>query len=388
MTKVANLQAGRSKSKYPLRDWATANNMLDVRRRRRDGTASFCNRAKKQGTKLSECVLVTGGTGYIGSHAYLALLAAGYDAVLIDNFSNSRREALDRIRAICGHEPVFFEGDIRDSAFLDRVFGSRPFRHVMHFAGLKAVGESVAKPLDYYENNVSGSVTLLQGMARAGIKSLIFSSSATVYGDCKIQPVVENAPRFATNPYGQTKLMVELILEDLANAEPDMAIAALRYFNPVGAHPSGLIGENPNGVPNNLMPFVAQVASGIRPELNVFGADYPTPDGTGIRDYIHVMDLVEGHVATLKFLADNKGFTPINLGTGRGVSVLEMVRAFEDASGKKVPYKIRDRRPGDVSVSYADPEAAKSMLGWQATRSVEEMCADGWRWQQHFESHG
>lgn len=337
---------------------------------------------------MSASILVTGGAGYIGSHAYLALVSAGYDALIVDNFANSSPAALGWIKDVCGQEAAFLEGDIRDARFLDKVFSSRAFTHVMHFAGLKAVGESVEKPLEYYENNVGGSVSLLKAMARADVKSLIFSSSATVYGDCRVQPVVETSPRSATNPYGQTKLMVEHILEDLAHADPDFAIAALRYFNPVGAHPSGLIGENPNGVPNNLMPFVAQVASGARPELNVFGSDYPTPDGTGVRDYIHVMDLVEGHVAALKFLDKNKGFTPINLGVGRGVSVLEMVRAFEAASGRQVPYKIRDRRPGDVAVSYADPAKAEALLGWRATRSVDEMCADGWRWQEHFSGRG
>ena len=333
---------------------------------------------------MSDAILVTGGAGYIGSHAYLALMEAGYDAVITDNFSNSSPSALDNIKAVCGHAPTFLEGDIRDADFLDSVFASRPFSHVMHFAGLKAVGESVAKPLEYYDNNVRGSLNLLQAMSRAKVKALIFSSSATVYGDCKVQPVVETSPRSATNPYGQTKLMVELMLEDLAKADPDFAIAALRYFNPVGAHKSGLIGENPNGVPNNLMPFVAQVAVGLRPELSIWGSDYDTPDGTGVRDYIHVMDLVEGHVAALNFLDRTKGFTPINLGTGHGVSVLQMVQAFEAASGKKVPYKICERRSGDVAQSYADPAKAKALLGWTGARTVEEMCADTWRWQQHF----
>jgi UDP-glucose 4-epimerase len=340
----------------------------------------------KESKKVSSSVLVTGGAGYIGSHAYVALVEAGYHPVVVDNFSNAHSSALKNIEKICGAPPVLFEGDIRDETFLADVFSRHTFRHVLHFAGLKAVGESTVKPLQYYDNNVRGTLTLLQAMKSNKVRSIIFSSSATVYGDCDVQPVVETAPRSATNPYGQTKLVAEFMLEDLARSDPDFAIASLRYFNPVGAHPSGLIGENPNGIPNNLMPFVAQVASGRRPELSVFGSDYPTADGTGVRDFIHVMDLVEGHVAALKFLEQNKGFTPINLGVGRGVSVLEMVKAFEVASGKAVPYKICDRRPGDVAVSYADPARAKALLGWTATRSVADMCSDSWRWQQYCES--
>ncbi len=332
---------------------------------------------------MKETILVTGGAGYIGSHACLALAEAGYEAVIIDNFANSDRSSLDALQLITGAAPIFLEGDIRDAAFLDSVFARFRISTVMHFAGLKAVGESVAIPLEYYEVNVGGTLEVLKAMQRAGVRSIIFSSSATVYGDCKVQPVTEASPRSATNPYGQTKLVVEYMLEDLCGSDPEFGVASLRYFNPVGAHKSGVIGENPRGVPANLMPFVAQVATGQRPYLNVFGSDYETVDGTGVRDFIHVVDLVEGHVAALKYLKSHKGFTPINLGVGRGVSVLEMVAAFEAVSGRKVEYRLCDRRPGDVAASYADPANANALLGWRAVRSVEEMCADTWRWQQH-----
>lgn len=327
-------------------------------------------------------ILLTGGTGFIGSHTAVALAAAGQQAILLDNLCNSRADVVDRLERICGARPLFIEGDIRDGTLLDRVFAEHAISAVIHFAGLKAVGESVAKPLAYYENNVGGTVALLSAMGRAGVRTLVFSSSATVYGDPASVPIREDFPRSATNPYGRSKLIIEDILADLHQAEPDWRIARLRYFNPVGAHESGLIGEDPQGIPNNLMPYVAQVAEGRREFLNVFGGDYPTPDGTGVRDYIHVMDLAEGHVAALDYLRREGGLLTVNLGTGRGVSVLEMVRAFERASGRPVPYRIVERRPGDVAQCWADPGLAQRLLGWRARRGVEEMCGDGWRWQR------
>ncbi len=327
-------------------------------------------------------ILVTGGTGYIGSHTCVALAQAGHGIVILDNLSNSRVSVIDRLESLCGKRPQFIEGDIRDTSLLDRIFAGHPIRAVMHFAGLKAVGESVEKPLAYYDNNVHGTLQLLAAMRRAGVKTLVFSSSATVYGDPASVPIREDFPRSATNPYGRSKLIIEDILADLALAEPGWRIARLRYFNPAGAHESGLIGEDPQGIPNNLMPFVAQVAAGRREFLNVWGDDYPTPDGTGVRDYIHVVDLAEGHVAALDYLDQQGGLFTVNLGTGQGYSVLDIVRAFEQASGRPIPYKITARRAGDIAQCWADPGLAHELLGWKAKRGLEQMCADAWRWQQ------
>lgn len=327
-------------------------------------------------------ILITGGTGYIGSHACVALMQAGREVLILDNLCNSRVEVVDRLAAICGRRPAFVAADVRDATALDEVFDRHPIRAAMHFAGLKAVGESVEKPLDYYDNNVTGTLRLLAAMRRAEVKTLVFSSSATVYGDPAALPIREDAPRSAANPYGRSKLMIEDILADLSAAEPDWRIARLRYFNPVGAHASGLIGEDPRGTPNNLMPYIAQVAAGQRERLNVWGNDYPTPDGTGMRDYIHVEDLAAGHVAALDHLERRGGLLTVNLGTGRGISVLEMVRAFEQASGRPVPYNVAARRPGDIASCWADPGLAHRLLGWQARYGVERMCADAWRWQQ------
>ena len=300
-------------------------------------------------------VVVTGGTGYIGSHACVALLAAGHAVTVIDDLSNSRVEVLDRVARIAGQRPVFFLGDVRDRALLRQVFSTAQVDAVIHFAGLKAVGESVAQPLRYYDCNVGGAIALCEVMAEMAVKTLIFSSSATVYGDPATVPIREDFPRSATNPYGASKLMIEDILADLAHADKEWRIARLRYFNPVGAHESGLIGEEPNGVPNNLLPYVAQVADGTRQQLSVFGSDYPTPDGTGVRDYIHVMDLVEGHLAALNYLLANGGLLTVNLGTGCGYSVLDMIRAFKTTSGRPIPYALVPRRAGDVATCYADP---------------------------------
>jgi UDP-glucose 4-epimerase len=326
-------------------------------------------------------ILVTGGTGYIGSHTCVELLAAGHEVVVVDNLSNSRRDVNEQVARIAGRAPAFVEADIRDRAAMQALFASQPFDAVVHFAGLKAVGESVGQPLRYYDNNVTGSLVLFETMQQAGVKTLVFSSSATVYGDPATVPIVEDFPLSATNPYGRSKLMIEDMLRDLALADPEWRIALLRYFNPVGAHESGLIGEEPNGIPNNLVPYIAQVADGRRDALNVYGGDYPTPDGTGMRDYIHVVDLAIGHVKTLGKLATSPGLLTYNLGTGRGNSVLEMVRAFEQACGKPIPYKIVARRPGDIATCYADPARAKAELGWSAERDVAQMCADSWRYQ-------
>ena len=405
-------------------------------------------------------ILITGGTGYIGSHTCVALAQAGHDdIVILDNLSNSRPSVIDRLETLCGKRPRFIQGDVRAAALLDRIFADFSVRAVIHFAGLKAVGESVAKPLEYYDNNVRGTLELLAAMRRAGVRTMVFSSSATVYGDPASVPIREDFPRSATNPYGRSKLIIEDILADLYNAEPGWRIARLRYFNPVGAHESGLIGEDPQGIPNNLMPFVAQVAAGRRECLNVWGNDYPTPDGTGVRDYIHVVDLAEGHIAALNYLnADFVGGAPsprpvaadfvggpppgrsdfdlatdrpeggpptnnatdrpeggpptnnatdrpeggpptnnepritphdstfltVNLGTGQGYSVLDMIKAFEQASGRRIPYKIAPRRAGDIAQCWADPSLAHELLGWKAKRGLEQMCADAWRWQQGY----
>ncbi|MDP2751759.1 MAG: UDP-glucose 4-epimerase GalE [Rhodocyclaceae bacterium] len=328
-------------------------------------------------------ILVTGGTGYIGSHTCIALAQAGHDVLILDNLCNSRAHVVDRLETIIGQRPDFIEGDIRDAALLDQIFARHPIQAVIHFAGLKAVGESVEKPLEYYDNNVHGTLQLLAAMRRAQVKTFVFSSSATVYGTPPSLPIKEDFPRSATNPYGRSKLMIEEILADLHHAEPDWRIACLRYFNPAGAHESGLIGEDPQGIPNNLMPFIAQVAVGKREFLNVWGNDYPTPDGTGVRDYIHVVDLAEGHIAALNQLnTQNPTLITINLGTGQGYSVLNMVKAFEQASGRSIPYKIAPRRAGDIAQCWADPSLASELLGWQAQRGLTEMCVDGWRWQQ------
>ena len=335
-------------------------------------------------------VLVTGGAGYIGSHTCLELLQAGHVVTVLDNLSNSSPESLKRVEALAGRTLRFIQGDIRDGDLLRRVIGEPPdgrpqFDAVVHFAGLKAVGESVAQPLTYFDNNLTGTICLLRAMAEGAVKTLVFSSSATVYGDPVSVPILESFGRSATNPYGRSKLVIEDMLEDLYRADPSWRIARLRYFNPVGAHVSGLIGEDPNGVPNNLMPYVSQVAIGRREYLQVFGGDYPTPDGTGVRDYIHVVDLAHGHLAALRALwqgADPSGrLLTVNLGTGVGVSVLDLVKAFELASGRPVPYRIVERRPGDVAACYANPALAQTLLGWQARRNLADMCTDAWRWQ-------
>ena len=326
-------------------------------------------------------ILVTGGVGYIGSHTVVELQHAGYDVVVVDNLSNAQRSVQERVQKITGKPFELVEADIRDRAAMEAVFAAHKVDAVVHFAGLKAVGESVAQPLRYYDNNVSGSVVLFETMAKFGVKTLVFSSSATVYGDPASVPILEDFPLSATNPYGRSKLMIEDILRDLIKAEPDWHIALLRYFNPVGAHESGLIGEEPSGIPNNLVPYIAQVATGQREKLSVYGGDYPTPDGTGMRDYIHVVDLSIGHVKTLEKLAKAPGLLTYNLGTGNGNSVLEMVRAFEQACGRPIPYQIVDRRPGDIAKCYADPARARDELGWVATRDVAQMCADTWHYQ-------
>ena len=330
-----------------------------------------------------DTVLVTGGAGYIGSHTVLLLQQAGIPVVVLDNFSNSRTEALRRVERISGQAVTVVEGDVRDEALLDRLFNEQRIGAVIHFAGLKAVGESVAQPLRYYDCNVVGTLRLLEAMARADVRTLVFSSSATVYGDPATVPIKEDFPLAATNPYGATKLHIEDMLRDLHCADERWRFALLRYFNPVGAHESGLIGEDPNGEPNNLMPYIAQVAVGKRPQLRVFGDDYPTPDGTGVRDYIHVMDLAQGHLDALRALQQRGGLITTNLGTGRGYSVLEMVQAFTRACGHDIAYAMTARRPGDVASCYADPSHADEVLGWQATRGVDAMCADHWRWQSN-----
>lgn len=327
-------------------------------------------------------VLVTGGTGYIGSHACVSLARAGYELLILDNLCNSNVGVIDRLAIICGKRPQFVEGDIRNAATLDDLFATRRIDAVLHFAGLKAVGESVEKPLEYYENNVVGTVQLLAAMDRAAVKTVVFSSSAAVYGDPASVPVREDFRCTATNPYGRTKLMIEDILADMHQADPQWRVARLRYFNPVGAHESGLIGEDPQGIPNNLMPYMAQVAAGKRDFLNVWGNDYPTPDGTGVRDYIHVCDLAEGHVAALDYLHREGGMLTVNLGTGQGYSVLEMVKAFENVSGHAVPCKVGPRRTGDSAACWGDPTLARHLMGWKAIRSIDQMCADTWRWQQ------
>jgi UDP-glucose 4-epimerase len=326
-------------------------------------------------------ILVTGGAGYIGSHAVLELLRTGHDVVVVDNLSNSHEESLHRVRQLAGRSATFHNIDLLNRAGLDGIFARYPIESVVHFAGLKAVGESVSIPLHYYQNNVAGTLVLLEAMKARGVKSMVFSSSCTVYGDPARVPITEDFPRSATNPYGRSKIIIEDILTDLFRAEPEWRLALLRYFNPVGADPSGRIGEDPSGIPNNLVPYIAQVAVGRLPQLSVYGGDWPTRDGTGVRDYIHVVDLALGHLKALDRLRVGPGVITCNLGTGNGTSVLEMVAAFERASGRKVPYRIVDRRPGDIAEAWADPSLARKLLGWTATRNVDEMCADSWRWQ-------
>lgn len=326
-------------------------------------------------------VLVTGGMGYIGSHTSIQMINAGMTPVLFDNLYNSKPSVLDRIEKVSGVRPNFIEGDIRDKALLIEAMKQNNIEAVIHFAGLKAVGESVAKPLEYYDNNVNGTLVLVDAMREANVKTLVFSSSATVYGDPASVPITEDFPTSATNPYGRSKLMVEECLTDFQKVNPDWSITLLRYFNPVGSHPSGELGEDPQGIPNNLMPFVSQVAVGRREFLSVFGNDYPTKDGTGVRDYIHVMDLSDGHIAALEKVGRKDGLHIYNLGTGNGSSVLDMVKAFEKASGKEIPYKLVERRPGDIAECWADPAKAQKELGWNATRTLNEMTEDTWRWQ-------
>ena len=326
-------------------------------------------------------ILVTGGAGYIGSHTCLELLQAGYEVVVVDNLSNSKEESLKRVQELAGKTLEFHKVDLLDKEALKAVFDSASIEAVIHFAGLKAVGESVTIPLHYYHNNVTGTLILCEVMERHGVKNIVFSSSATVYGDPHTVPITEDFPLSPTNPYGRTKWMIEEILQDLHRTDEAWNIALLRYFNPVGAHPSGRIGEDPNGIPNNLLPYIAQVAVGKLSELPVFGNDYPTPDGTGVRDYIHVVDLSVGHLAALLKLTSNPGIVTYNLGTGRGFSVLEMVSAFEKASGKKIAYNIVGRRAGDIASCYADPSKAKKELDWSADKGIDEMCADSWHWQ-------
>ncbi len=329
-------------------------------------------------------ILVTGGAGYIGSHTVLQLLEQDYSVVVLDNLSNASPESLRRVSEITGKDVTFVEGDIRDEAKLDEVFGAHDISAVIHFAGLKAVGESVEKPLEYYENNVYGTLTLCQAMRRANVKNIVFSSSATVYGDPTVLPLREDLPTGTpTNPYGMSKLMVEHVLTDLYQSDDAWNIVLLRYFNPVGAHPSGKIGEDPNGIPNNLMPYISQVATGKLEQLGVFGDDYDTPDGTGVRDYIHVEDLANGHLKALDRLALNMGLDTYNLGTGQGYSVLEMVKAFEKAAEKPISYAIKPRRSGDVASCYADPTLAAKELNWHAEKTLDDMCQDAWHWQSN-----
>ena len=323
-------------------------------------------------------ILVTGGTGYIGSHTVVELQQSGYEVVIVDNLINSKVDALDKIAAITGVKPKFYEADVCDRDALVKIFTENKIDAVIHFAGLKAVGESVRKPWEYYSNNIVGTLVLLDVMKEYGCKQFVFSSSATVYGANNIAPYTEDMPTSATNPYGQTKFMQEIMLKDIAFANPDMGVALLRYFNPIGAHESGLLGEDPNGIPNNLMPYICKVAVGKLPQLNVFGNDYDTPDGTGVRDYIHVVDLAKGHLAALRYLEKQSGVLTVNLGTGKGSSVLDIVKAFEAASGVKIPYVIADRRPGDIATCYASTGKAEELLGWTAEKTLEEMCRDSW----------
>ncbi|MBK2124363.1 UDP-glucose 4-epimerase GalE [Fangia hongkongensis] len=328
-------------------------------------------------------ILITGGTGFIGSHTAIELIEAGHKVVILDNLSNSHKKMIDRIDDITGYKPIFVEGDIRDEAILKEVFSQYDITMVIHFASLKAVGESVSKPLEYYDNNVAGSLNLLEAMKAANVKNIVFSSSATVYGDPKEIPITENCPiGMPTNPYGQSKVMVEKILQDLSKADNTWSIALLRYFNPVGAHSSGLIGELPGGTPNNLMPYITQVASGKLKALSVYGDDYPTEDGTGVRDYIHVVDLAKGHLKACDYIHDKKGVYIWNLGTGKGNSVLDVIKTFEKETGQSIPYNITARREGDIATCYADCQKAKKELNWQAEKDLSDMVKDSWRWEE------
>lgn len=327
-------------------------------------------------------ILVTGGAGYIGSHTCVELLNEGYEVVVMDNLYNSSRKALERVEEITGKKVTFYETDMLDKDGVEAIFEKEQIEAVIHFAGLKAVGESVAKPIEYYHNNITGTLILCEAMKKYGVKNIVFSSSATVYGDPAFVPITEECPKGKiTNPYGQTKSMLEQVLTDIQVSDPEWNVILLRYFNPIGAHKSGKIGEDPKGIPNNLLPYVAQVAIGKLPCIGVFGNDYDTPDGTGVRDYIHVVDLAKGHVCAIRKLAEKKGVLIYNLGTGKGYSVLEVVKAFGKACGKELPYQIKERRPGDIAQCYADPAKAKAELGWEAKYGIEEMCEDAWRWQ-------
>lgn len=329
-------------------------------------------------------ILVTGGTGFIGSHTVAELLQAGMEAVVVDNLSNSSEKSLERVEAITGKKVPFYKADILEREALEEIFSEEKIDAVIHFAGLKAVAESVEKPWEYYQNNIGGTLTLIDVMRRAGVKNIIFSSSATVYGSPAFIPITEECPKGqCTNPYGWTKSMLEQILSDVQKADPEWNVILLRYFNPIGAHPSGTMGENPSGIPNNLMPYITQVAVGKRKELGVFGNDYNTPDGTGVRDYIHVVDLARGHVKAIKKLEENAGLKIYNLGTGIGYSVLDIVKNFEEATGVKIPYSIKPRRAGDIDMCYADASLAKKELGWEAQYGIKDMCADSWRWQKN-----
>ncbi len=327
-------------------------------------------------------VLLTGGAGFIGSHTYVELVNAGYDAVIADDFSNSSVRVIRRLETITGKPVPYYEADVRDADAMEKIFRDHAFDAAIHFAGFKAVGESVSKPLEYYRNNLDTVLTLCETMARHGVSRVVFSSSATVYGVTQTMPLTETMPTGCTNPYGWTKYMIERILTDLANARPEWGVALLRYFNPIGAHESGTIGEDPVGIPNNLMPFITQVASGKLSKLRVYGDDYPTPDGTGVRDYIHVVDLARGHVAACEYLLKHKGCEVFNLGTGLGHSVLELVNTFQRVNGVPIPYEIVGRRPGDIAECYADVTKAREQLGWEAERTLEDMCRDSWRWQK------
>ena len=327
-------------------------------------------------------ILVTGGAGFIGSHTCVELLNAGYEVVVLDNLVNASEKSLERVKAITGKEVTFYKGDILDRTILNEIFEKEKIDSCIHFAGLKAVGESVQKPWEYYNNNISGTLTLVDVMRQHNCKNIIFSSSATVYGDPAEIPITENCPKGqCTNPYGWTKSMLEQVLMDIQKADPEWNVILLRYFNPIGAHKSGTMGENPNGIPNNLMPYISQVAVGKLEKLGVFGDDYDTPDGTGVRDYIHVVDLAKGHVKAINYIFSNPGLEVINLGTGVGYSVLDMVKAFGKACGKEIPYEIKPRRAGDIAMCYADPAKAARVLGWKAEKGLDEMCADTWRWQ-------
>lgn len=329
-------------------------------------------------------VLVTGGAGFIGSHTCVELLENGHEVVVVDNLSNSSEKSLERVKELTGKDFAFYKGDILDDELLNKIFKENDIDCCIHFAGLKAVGESVAKPWEYYNNNISGTLNLVKVMKENGCKNIIFSSSATVYGDPQEIPITENCPKGqCTNPYGWTKSMLEQILMDIYNSDKEWNIILLRYFNPIGAHKSGRIGENPNGIPNNLMPYITQVAVGKLEKLGVFGNDYDTPDGTGVRDYIHVVDLAKGHVKALKKIEENAGLNIYNLGTGQGYSVLDIVKNFEEATGVKIPYVIKERRPGDIAISYCNPDKAYKELGWKAENGIKEMCADSWNWQKN-----